>query len=255
MQSRRRLAQQSNAAVRCVVCSRDGGPCGCVAAGAAAAGYQCTPEADVQVAAVCTQLPAVGNATRSASSFARVARGMIFAAGDLVGASGAAGGVGDPSGAAGGEALRAFTFYGQCAPPSRYTCPHMPTHCRVAKIPRNSLQPCTAVPRCSARCAAGLNRVPALHRAFPRIWSPVRVISPCPDAHRCRRALLTGHATCDFVFDTAAVRVLRAMAGVVPAPAGAPGELAFEACSLGLGNVSIASGSCFTYDLVRATSW
>ncbi|KAK9826158.1 hypothetical protein WJX81_002328 [Elliptochloris bilobata] len=68
---------------------------------------------------------------------------------------------------------------------------------------------------------------------------------------QCRRALLTGHATCDFVFDTAAVRVLRALAAVAPASAGAPGELAFEACSLGLGNVSIASGSCFTYDLAK----
>lgn len=54
------------------------------------------------------------------------------------------------------------------------------------------------------------------------------------------------------MFDTAAVRVLRALAAVAPAPAGAPGVLAFQACSLGLGNVSIASGSCFAYDLVRA---
>lgn len=135
---------------------------------------------------------------------------------------------------------------------------HTPTHAHTlqpCKDSRNSAQPCTAVPRCSARCAAGLNRVPTLHWAFPRtVWSPVRVLSSCLDAPRCRRALLTGHATCDFVFDTAAVRVLRAMAGVVPAPAGALGELAFEACSLGLGNVSVASGSCFTYDLVRATA-
>jgi len=63
--------------------------------------------------------------------------------------------------------------------------------------------------------------------------------------------VLTGHAACDFVFDTAALRVLHALAQVVPAPPAAPGELAFEACSLSLGNVSIASGSCFSYDLVR----
>jgi hypothetical protein len=90
-----------------VACGGAGGPCGCVAADAAAAGFQCTPESAAQAAAVCAQLPPNGNATRGAS-FARAARGPSFAAGDAF-ADAAASGTST-------VAAQNFTFYGQCAP-------------------------------------------------------------------------------------------------------------------------------------------
>ena len=106
-QNRRRLAQQSEPGARCAVCGAVGSGCGCVGAAAHAAGYQCTPEAAAQAAAVCAQLPPDRNLTATAANFAARAPGASFAAGDWSGAAGSAD----------SAAARAFTFYGQCVPP------------------------------------------------------------------------------------------------------------------------------------------